>query len=68
MTTCSYAHIALSGFLSSSGVIALILLKFEVFIPSSAITTCNIWVTLRRTVGRLDFFHVDRSKDEVLVS
>ena len=54
MTTCGYAHIVLSGFLSSNGVIALILLKFELFIPSSAIN--NTWVALRATVGRLDFF------------
>ena len=54
MTTCGYAYIVLSGFLSSNGVIALILLKFELFIPSSAIT--NTWVTLKPTVGRLDFF------------
>ena len=54
MTTCGYAHIVLSGFLSSNGVIALILLKFEIFIPSSAMN--NIWVILRPTVGRLDFF------------
>ena len=54
MTTCGYAHIVLSGFLSSNGVIALILLKFELFIPSSAIT--NTWVTLRPTVCRLNFF------------
>ena len=27
MTTCGYAHVVLSGFLSSKGVIALILLK-----------------------------------------
>ena len=37
MTTCGYAHEVLSGFLSSNGVTALILLKFELFIPSSAI-------------------------------
>ena len=36
MTTCGYAHEVLSGFLSSNGVIVLILLKFELFIPSSA--------------------------------
>ena len=65
MTKCGYAHIVLSGFLSSNGVIALILLKFELFIPSSAIT--NTWVTLKPTVGRLDFFHVDLPKDEALV-
>ena len=65
MTTCCYAHtIVLSGLLSNNGVIALILLKFELFILSSAIT--NTWVTLRPTVGRLDFFHVDRPEDEVL--
>ena len=54
MTTCGYAHAVLSGFLSSNGVIVLILLKLELFIPSSAIT--YIWVTLRPPVGRLDFF------------
>ena len=49
MTMCGYAHIIfLSGFLSSNGVTALILLKFELFIPSST------WVTFRPTVGRLD--------------
>ena len=47
------AHIVLPGFLSSNGVIALILVKFELFIPSSAIT--NTWVTLRPAVGWLDF-------------
>ena len=54
MTTCGYAHVVLSGFLSSNGVIALILLKFELFIPSSAIT--YTWVTLRPPVSRPDFF------------
>ena len=55
----------LSGFLSSNEVIALMLLKFELFIPPSAITyTC---VTLRAQVGRLDFFHVDRPKDDDFV-
>ena len=49
LCTCS-----LSGFLSSNGVIALILLKFQLFTPSSAII--NTLVTLRPTVGRLDFF------------
>ena len=34
MTTCGYAHIVLSGFLSSNGVIALIWLKFELLISS----------------------------------
>ena len=62
MTTCSYAHKVLSGFLGSNGVIALIWLKFELFIPSSAIA--YTWVTLRLPIGRLDFFHVDRPKDE----
>ena len=60
MTTCGYAHEVLSGFLSSNGVIALILLKFELFTPSSAIT--YTLVTFRPPVGRLDFFHVDRPK------
>ena len=54
MTTCGYAHEVLSGFLSINGVIALILLKFELFIPTSAIT--YTWVKLRPPVGRLDFF------------
>ena len=55
MTMCGYAHIiVLSGFLSSNGVTAPILLKFELFIQSSAIT--NTLVTLRPAVGRLDFF------------
>ena len=63
MTTCGYAHIVLSGFLSSNGVIALILLKFELSIPFSAIT--NTWTTLRPTVCQLYFFRVGRSKDEV---
>ena len=54
MTTCSYAHIVLSGLLSNNGAIELILLKIELFILSSAIT--NTWNTLRPTVGRLDFF------------
>ena len=62
MTTFGYAHEVLSGFLSSNGVIVLILLKFELFIPSSDIT--YTWVTLRPQVGRLDFFHVDRPKDD----
>ena len=54
MTMCGYGHIiVLSGFLSSNGVTALILLKFELIIPSSAIS--NTWATLRPTVGRLDF-------------
>ena len=53
MTTCDYAHIVLSGFLSSIGVIALIMLKFELFIWSSAKPT--------------RFFHVDQPKDVVLV-
>ena len=65
MTTCGYAHIVLSGLLSNNGVISLKLLKFELSILSSAIT--NTWVTLRPTVNRLDFFHVDRPKYEVLV-
>ena len=65
MTTCGYAHEVLSGFLSINGVIALILLKFELFIPTSAIT--YTWVNLRPPVRRLDFFHVDRPKDEELV-
>ena len=60
MTTCGYAHEVLSVFLSSNGVIALISLKFELFIPSSAIT--YTWVTLRPPVCRLDLFHVDRQK------
>ena len=52
---CGYAHITvLSGFSSSNGVAALILLKFEIFIPSLAIT--NTQVSLRLTIGRLDFF------------
>ena len=51
---CGHTFIVLSGFLSSNGVIALILLKFELFIPSSVIT--NTLVTLRPTVGQLDFF------------
>ena len=34
MTTCGYSHIVLLGFLSSNGVIALILLKIELLIPS----------------------------------
>ena len=54
MTMCGYAHVVLSGLLSNNGVIALILLKFELFILSSAIT--NTWVTLRPTVGQLDLF------------
>ena len=54
MTTCGYAHVVLSGFLSSNGVIAIILLKFELFTPSSAII--YTWVELRPPVGRLDFF------------
>ena len=55
MTMCGYAHIiVLSGFLSSNGVTAPILLKFELFIPSSAIT--NSLVTFRPAFGRLDFF------------
>ena len=54
MTMCGYAHIVLSGFVSSKGEIALILLKFELFIASSAII--NTWVTLRTTASRLDFF------------
>ena len=56
MATCGYAHIVLSGLLSNNGVIVtvLILLKFELFILSSAMT--NTWVTLRPAVGRLDFF------------
>ena len=54
MTMCGYAHIVLSGFLRSNGVTALILLKFELFIPSSAIT--NTWATLRPTVCQLGFF------------
>ena len=65
MTTCGYAHEFFSGFLSSNGVIALILLKFELFIPSSAIT--YTWVTIRPPVGRLDFFHVDQPKVEDFV-
>ena len=65
MTTCGYAHEVLSGFLSSTRVIAIILLKFESFIPYSAIT--YTWVTIRPPVGRLDFFHVDRPKDEDFV-
>ena len=44
------------GILSSNGVTALCLLKFKSFIPSSAIT--NNWVTLRPTVGRLDFLRL----------
>ena len=55
MTMCGYAHIVLSGLLSNNGVLALILLKFELLcILSSTIT--NTSVTLRPTVGRLDFF------------
>ena len=54
MSTCGYALVVLSGFLSSNRFIALIMLKIELFIPSSAIT--NTWVTLRPTVGQLDFF------------
>ena len=54
MTTCGNTHAVLSGFLSSYGGNALILLKFELFIPSSAIT--NTCVTLRPTVGQLDLF------------
>ena len=46
MSTCGYAYEVLSELLSSNGVIALILLKFELFFPSSAIT--NTWVTLRK--------------------
>ena len=53
MTMCGYALLVLSGFLSSNGVVALILLKFESFILSSAITFTR--VTLRPPVGRLDF-------------
>ena len=64
-TEYGYAYEVLSGFLSSNEVIALILLKFELFIPSSAITyTC---VTLSPQVGGLDFFHVDRQKDDDFV-
>ena len=64
MTTCGYAHVVLSGFLSSNRVIALILLKFELFIPSSAIT--YTWVTLRPPVGRLDFFMLIGRKIRIL--
>ena len=49
LTRCGYSHIVLSGLLSNNGVIALILLKFELIILSSAIT--NTWVTLRPTDG-----------------
>ena len=65
MTTRGYVHEVLSGFLSSNGVIALILLKFKFFIPSSAIT--YTWVSLRPQVGRLDLFHVDWPLDEDFV-
>ena len=54
MTMCGHTFIVLSGFLSSNGVIALILLNFKLIIPSSVIT--NTIVTLRPTVGQLDFF------------
>ena len=64
MTTSDYAHIILLGFLSSNGVIALILLKFKLFTPSSAIT--NIWATLRPTSVDCICFHVDRPNYEVL--
>ena len=53
MTTCGYAHEVLSEFLCSNGVIALILFKFELLSPSSAIT--YNWVTLKPPVGRLNF-------------
>ena len=56
MTTCGYEHIVLLGFLSSNGCIALILLKFKLFILSSAIS--NIWVTLRPTSANWICFHV----------
>ena len=64
MTTRGYAHEVLSVFLSSNGVIALILLKFILIITSSAIT--YTWV-IRPPVVRLDFFHIDRQKDEDFV-
>ena len=54
MTMCGYAYIVLSGCLRSNRFIVLILLKFEFFIQSAAIT--NTRVTLRPTVGQLDFF------------
>ena len=31
MTTCGYAHVVLSGFLSSNGDLAFLLLKFELY-------------------------------------
>ena len=54
MATCGYGHIVLSGFQSSNGVFAHILLKFELFIPSSAIA--NTLVTLRPTVIPTRYF------------
>ena len=54
MTMCGYTHTVFFSGPSSNGVIAVTLLNFELFISFSAIT--KILVTLRPTVGRLDFF------------
>ena len=60
MTTCGYAYVVLSGFLSSNGVIALILLY--------SVLKHNLYLGYIKTDCRpTRSFYVDRPKDEVLV-